>query len=339
MSFAEDASKEACGQGGDSLAALVLEPESVVFMASGQGSQKPGMGATLFDMPEVAEVFQCASDVLGRDVAAIALAEGGQGAQLLNDTRNAQAAIATLSVGIGRALLARSARMDALLGFSLGQISALALADMVSLEDAFRILDVRSSVMARSAEQTSGAMSALLKADEASVRTLCEECAQGDVLVPANFNAPGQIVISGTIDAVSRAEEAWKQQGGRFSRLATQGAFHSPLMQDAAEEFGEFLSSVDFRDPSVPLVCNTDAAPADAATIRERLVRHLTHPVLFSQSVQRLREAGADTFVEVGFGGVLNGLVKRIDKEAQRFCVQDIDSFDEFIACKAGENS
>lgn len=338
MTYTESALHEACGQGSASLAPLVLEPGRPVFMASGQGSQKPGMGATLLSVPEVAETFQCASDVLGRDVAAIALAEGPDGAQELNNTRNAQAAIATLSIGVGRALQARGVKPAALLGFSLGQISALALAEMVSLEDAFRILDVRSTVMAQAAAGAPGAMSALLKADEASAQALCEECAQSDVLVAANYNAPGQIVISGAVDAVGRAEEAWKQGGGRFSRLATQGAFHSPLMAEAAAQFNEFLATVDFREPVVPLLCNTDASPADAATMRQRLVRHLTHPVLFYQSVQRLQAAGATTFVEVGFGGVLSGLVKRIDKEAARFCVQDATSFDEFVAHVADES-
>lgn len=326
------ASSEARGQGVSSLAPLVLDPSRPVLMASGQGSQKPGMGLSLLDVPEVAETFQCASDVLERDVAAIAAAEGPEGALALNDTRNAQAAIATLSIGIGRALMARGVQPSVLLGFSLGQISALALARMVSLEDAFRILDARSEAMAQAATQAPGAMSALLKADAAAVAQLCEQCAQGDVLVAANYNAPGQIVISGTIAAIGRAEAAWKEQGGRFSRLATSGAFHSPLMQPAAEQFGAFLQTVQFAEPAVPLLCNTDAALVDAASIRQRLTDHLTHPVLFSQGVQALRKSGARAFVEVGFGGVLSGLVKRIDKEAVRFCVQDRTSFDDYLA-------
>ena len=324
------ASSEACGRTCFP-ASLALDPMRPVFMASGQGSQKPGMGVSLLDVPEVAEAFQCASDVLGRDVAALVMAEGDEGAQALNDTRNAQAAIATLSIGTGRALMARGVQPSALLGFSLGQISALALAQMVSLEDAFRILDARSAAMAQAAEEAPGVMSALLRADAESVARLCEACAQGDVLVAANYNAPGQIVVSGTVAAIERAEAAWKEQGGRFSRLATAGAFHSPLMQPAAQQFGEFLQTMQFSEPVVPLVCNTDASLANAATIRQRLADHLTHPVLFSQSVQALREAGAQTFAEVGFGGVLSGLVKRIDREADRFCIQDRTSFDDYL--------
>ncbi len=317
-------------------AALVVDPARPVFMASGQGSQKPGMGVTLLDVPEVAETFACASDVLGRDIAALATDDAPGAAAALNETRNAQAAIATLSIGVGRALQAAGVKPAALLGFSLGQVSALALSGMVSLEDAFRIIDVRSRLMDEAAAADPGAMSALLKATPEAVEELCNVCAGDDVLVAANFNSPGQIVISGSVPAIERAEAAWKEQGGRASRLATQGAFHSPMMAAAAEPFGEFLATIQFREPQVPLICNTDAAPADAASIRHRLVDHLTHPVLFSQSVERLRAAGAQTFVEVGFGGVLQNLVKRIDKEAERFCLQDKESLDAYLAARAG---
>lgn len=306
--------------------------QGIVFMASGQGSQKPGMGVSLLEVPEVAETFACASDVLGRDIAALVTAETPEAAEALNETRNAQAAIATLSIGVGRALQARGVKPAVLLGFSLGQISAIALASMVSLEDAFRIIDVRSSLMDEAAQAKPGAMSALLKADPEAVQKLCDTCAQDQVLVAANYNSPGQIVISGEVDAVARAEEAWKTQGGRVSRLATQGAFHSSLMEPAAVQFAEYLQTVDFADPQVPVLCNTDANYLDKQTIRQRLTDHLTHPVLFDHSVQKLRAEGYNTFAEIGFGGVLQGLVKRIDKDTVRFCVQDEPSLHECIA-------
>ncbi len=186
--------------------------------------------------------------------------------------------------------------------------------------------------MAEAAAAHPGAMSALLKADEADVQALCDECAQGDVLVPANFNCPGQIVIAGTSAAVERAEAAWAASGKRFSRLATSGAFHSPLMADAAEGLAAYLKDVAFEEARVPLVCNVDARPLAAADARDHLVRHLTSPVRFEQSVQALAAAGADTFAEVGFGGVLVGLVKRIDRGVERACVQDRESLEAFWA-------
>lgn len=300
-----------------------------VFLLSGQGSQKPGTGADLMDVPEVRETFECASDVLGYDVADLV---ANAAPEKLNDTRFAQPALCALSVGIARALMARGARPAAVLGFSLGQVGALAVSGMLSDADVFAFVKARAELMAQAAEAHPGAMSALLKADEESVDALCEECAEGEVLVPANFNCPGQIVVAGTPAAVERAEAAWAAAGKRSSRLATSGAFHSPLMAEAAEGVSSYLEGVEFREARIPLICNLDAAPLSAAEARDHLTRHLTSPVRFQQSVEALASAGADTFVEAGFGGVLANLVKRIDKTATRACVQDRASFDAFLA-------
>ena len=304
-----------------------------VFLCSGQGAQKPGMGADLMDVPEVAETFSCASDVLGFDVADLVLnAEPAA----LDDTRNAQPALCALSVGIARALMARGVEPAAVLGFSLGQVSALAVSGMLSAEATFAFVGERARLMAEAAAARPGAMSALLKADEEAVRALCDECAQDEVLVPANFNCPGQIVVAGAPAAVERAEQAWAAAGKRFSRLATSGAFHSPLMAEAADGLAAYLEGVEFFEANVPLICNVDAAPLSAADAREHLVRHLTSPVRFQQSVEALAAAGADAFAEVGFGGVLANLVKRIDKGAARSCVQDRASLNACAATYGG---
>lgn len=307
-----------------------------VFLFSGQGSQKPGMGADLMDMPEVRATFACASEVLGFDVADLVL---NADAAELNDTRNAQPALCVLSVAVARALMARGVQPAAVLGFSLGQVSALAVSGMLTDEATFALVKVRSQLMAEAAAAHPGAMSALLKADEDGVQALCEQCAEGDVLVPANFNCPGQIVIAGTPAAVERAEAAWAEAGKRSSRLATSGAFHSPLMASAAEGMAAYLESVEFSEARVPLVCNVTARPLSAADARENLVRHLTSPVRFDASVAALAAAGADTFVEVGNGCVLANLVKRIDKTATRACVQDRASFDALLAAQAASDS
>ena len=187
-----------------------------VFLLSGQGSQKPGMGADLMGVPEVASSFECASDVLGYDLVELVATASPE---KLNDTRYAQPALCVLSVGIARALMARGVVPAAVLGFSLGQVSALAVSGMLSEEETYRFVKARAEFMAEAASAHAGAMSALLKADDEAVRAVCESCAQGDVLVPANYNSPGQIVISGTPDAVARAEEAWAAEGKRFARL------------------------------------------------------------------------------------------------------------------------
>lgn len=302
---------------------------SPVFLFSGQGSQKPGMGADLLNMPEVAVTLSCASEVFAFNVAdLIQNAEP----EKLNDTRFAQPALCALSVGIAHALGARGVQPAAVLGFSLGQTSALPIAGMLSDEDTFALVKVRSSLMAEAATENPGAMSALLKADEDSVQALCDECAQNEVLVPANYNCPGQIVIAGSVSAVKRAEEVWTASGKRCARLATSGAFHSPLMAEAAAELARYLEGVVFTEPRVPLICNVDAFPLSAAEAREHLVRHLISPVRFDQSVVALGRAGAHLFAEVGFGGVLANLVKRIDKTTERACIQDRASFEAFAA-------
>lgn len=304
-----------------------LAPGCPVLMLSGQGAQRPGMGADLRAVPEVAAAFACASDVLDFDVAAAC-----DSAVALADTAVAQPALCALSVGIARALEVRGVRPGAVLGFSLGQVGALAVAGMVSDEEAFRLVKARSAFMAEAAAARPGAMSALLRADSAAVEALCERCAQDDVLVPANYNAPGQIVISGDTAAVARAEEAWAAEGGRSSRLATAGAFHSPLMASAAAQLDDYLAAVAFAEPSVPLIENGTAAPLAAADARAALVRHLTGPVRFQQGVEALAAAGAAAFVEAGFGGVLVNLVKRTAKGTARACVQDRASLEACVA-------
>lgn len=305
-----------------------LGPAGLVFMASGQGSQKPGMGVDLLDIPEVAHTFACASEVMGRDVAALVREAD---AEELNDTRNAQIAISALSIGTGLALMARDVVPDALLGFSLGQISAMVLGGMLSEEDAFALIAERARLMGEAADANPGVMSAFLKITPEQAEELAATCAQGDVLVPANMNGGGQIVMAGTPAAVERAEEAWAAQKGRSSRLATSGAFHSPLMASAAEPFGAYLDTVEFRESAVPVIGNVHAAPLTAAGARDELVTHLTSPVQFEASVQKLQQAGARQFTEVGFGGVLANLIKRIDRSAPRACVQDRPSFEAFV--------
>lgn len=309
-------------------AGFALPAGSIAFMLSGQGSQKPGMGADLLDVPEVAAAFECASQAFGFDVADLVCADDSA---RINDTRFAQPALCALSVGIARALEARGVAPAAVLGFSLGQIGALAVAGMLSDEETFALVRRRTDLMAEAADKHPGAMSALLKGTDEEVEELCRRCAQGQVLVPANYNSPGQVVVSGELEAVARAEEEWAAMGKRASRLKTSGAFHSPLMAEAAEGLADYLEGVSFSEPRIPLICNVDAAPLSAAAAREHLALQMTHPVRFVQCVRTLADAGAETFIEVGFGGVLANLVKRIDKELGRACVQNRSSFDSCV--------
>ena len=174
-------------------------------------------------------------------------------------------------------------------------------------------------------------MLALLGASHDDAQAVCNEQAQGQILVCANYNAPGQVVISGDVAAIDRAEQAWKADKRRCARLATAGAFHSPLMAEAAAEVGAFARTLRFTRPRVPVYCNTDAAPFVVSEAAERLAGQVENPVLFEQSVARLIEDGADEFVETGFGGVLFGLVKRINRGTDRARVGTRDEFDSYV--------
>ncbi len=300
-----------------------------VWLCSGQGAQKPGMGADLLALPEVADVFDVMSRELEMDLRQLAC-EGAP--EEINQPEAAQALTMAVSVGVGLALKARGFAPDALIGFSLGQISALVLSEMLTLEEAARLLKVRSSSMAAACTANPGGMVALMGATLDDAEALCAEAAGDDVLVCANHNAPGQIVISGHNDALERAQQLWKDAGKRAVRLATAGAFHSPLMEPAAAEVERFCSSLAFREPAVTLICNTDAQPFLVSEAAVRLGQQVKSGVLFEQSVRALIDEGETDFVEVGFGGVLTGLVKRIDKETTRVSVGTLDQFEAYIS-------
>lgn len=273
------------------------------------------MGRDLLGVPEVRASLEAAGAAVGVD--AVALVESGT-ADEVNEALNAQALTAGLSVGIARALEARGRAMDAAVGFSLGQISALIVAGVLSDEEGFALLGARAHALATAAAARPGAMCALLGASHDDAAEVCEACAGDDVLVCANYNAPGQVVVSGDAAAVDRAEAFWKESGKRASRLKTAGAFHSPLMAGAAEEVRAFCAGLTFNEPRVPVICNTDAAPFVAAEAAERLARQIESPVRFEQSILRLIGEGHGEFVEAGFGGVLFNLVKRIDRGVAR---------------------
>ncbi len=299
-----------------------------VWLCSGQGAQKPGMGVDLFDLPQVADTFAVLSDELGIDLAL--LAKDGTPEEV-NGAVAAQALTMAVSVGVGRVLQDAGFQPDAVVGFSLGQISALVLVEVLPLADAARLLKVRATAMDDACAANPGAMLALMGATVEDAQALCEAQAQGDVLVPANMNCPGQVVISGTCEAIDRAAAAWKEAGKKAVKLATAGAFHSPLMDAAAQEVEKFCAGLTFAEPRVTLLCNTDARPFTADAASARLSAQVRSGVMFQQSIEALIAQGQTDFVEVGFGGVLTNLVKRIDRSATRTAIGTREALDAYL--------
>lgn len=286
----------------------------VAALFPGQGSQHVGMGAELAEVfPGARDVFRRADEALGFELSELCW-EGPE--DELKQTENAQPAILAHSLATWMTVkddLVGRVRFGA--GHSLGEFTAYGAAGSLELEDAVRLVRRRGELMAASPP---GTMSAILGMEPSAVEGICERVrAEGGVVVAANFNSPGQIVISGEIRAVEQAGELAKQSGARMvRRLAVSGAFHSPLMADVEAGLRAELERVSFRDPEFPVVSNVTAQPVtDAATARRNLVVQLTAPVRWSESVERIAEAGVRDFVELGPGKVLTGMLRRIDPE------------------------
>ncbi len=285
---------------------------AVAVLFPGQGSQHTGMGLELAEaFPAAREVFRTADEVLG--FALSELCWNGPEEEL-RQTENAQPAILVHSLAawvVTREQLASRVRLAA--GHSLGEFSAYAAAGALEIPDAVRLVRRRGELMAAA---RAGTMSAIIGLEPHAVEEICAKVeASGGTVVAANFNSPIQIVISGEAAAVGQASELAKAAGARMVKpLPVSGAFHSPLMADAEAGLRAELDGVPFRDPEFPVVANATAEPVrEAAAARSSLVRQLTAPVRWTQSILRIAEEGVDQFVELGPGKVLTGLLKRID--------------------------
>ncbi|MFO8073868.1 MAG: ACP S-malonyltransferase [Polyangia bacterium] len=287
------------------------------FVFPGQGAQKVGMGRDLFEGSAAARfVFERADAALGESFCKL-LFEGPQDELTL--TANAQPAILTVSIAALEALREKTDEQPALVaGHSLGEFSALVCAGALSFEDAVRTTRARGNFMQDAVPPGEGAMAAVMKAEPDAVESACERAAEGEVVAPANFNSPGQIVISGHAPAVGRASKLLEADGARVIPLRVSAPFHSQLMAPAAERLDAFLAELDIKEPRAPVVANVSAEPnSQAGAIRELLVRQVTSPVRWTESVRNMIAAGIDRFVELGPGTVLAGLIKKIDRNQQ----------------------
>ena len=289
---------------------FLLLPKAFIF--PGQGSQYVGMGADLFQAFENArERYASAADILGYDLSEISFR--GPEDELLK-TQHTQPAIFVHSVIIDECLKINGVKPDAVAGHSLGEFSALVSAEVLSFEDALKIVKVRSHAMEIAGKINPGMMAAIIGADEKQLEQICN---QAGVVFPANLNAPGQIVISGEIESVNYAITVAKDLGIRRAvSLKVSGAFHSPLMALAREPFQEVINSVNFKDAKVPVYQNFVAkAVTDVKNIRQNILYQLENPVLWADTISKMLQNGLTKFIEVGPGKVLNGLNRRMNKE------------------------
>jgi [acyl-carrier-protein] S-malonyltransferase len=299
----------------------------VAFVFPGQGSQYPGMGKELAEnFPVARYVFEEANDALAFDIAS--LCHNGP-EEDLKLTANTQPAILTVSVAALRVVEEETGLEPSYAaGHSLGEYSALVCAGALGFADAVRIVRSRGAFMQEAVPVGVGAMAAIMGLDAVSVEEVCGEAAQGEVISPANFNGPGQVVIAGCTSAVGRAMDLAKVKGAkRALTLPVSAPFHCSLMVPAGERLKGVLDGVTVRPLTVPVVSNVEATPSsDAERVKKLLVAQVSAPVRWEESIQKMVELGTERFIEIGPGKVLAGLIKRIAKGTTVQNVQDVAS-------------
>lgn len=287
------------------------------YIFPGQGSQFSGMGKDLYENNPIAkEMFEKANDILGFRITDIMFSGTDEE---LKQTKVTQPAIFLHSVILAKTL-GDSLQPNMVAGHSLGEFSALVANQALSFEDALVLVSKRAMAMQKACEQNPSTMAAVLNLDEKIIENICAEITQsGEVVVAANYNCPGQLVISGTINGINIACEKMKAAGAKRALvLPVGGAFHSPLMQPAAVELEAAINATTFNKPICPVYQNvTAAAVSNPSDIKANLILQLTAPVKWTQTVQQMITDGASQFIEVGPGKVLQGLVKKVNPQAE----------------------
>ena len=309
---------------------------SLAFVFPGQGSQYVGMCKQFYEQYSVAkDIFELADKALGVRVSDLCF-NGPE--ELLGQTENTQPALLTASIACRAVLLEAGIVPQAVAGHSLGEYSALVAAGSLDFTDAVKIVRKRGQLMQKAVPSGGGSMAAILGLDAGRLQEVCKHASNLGVVEVANYNCPGQLVIAGATEALDKAVILAKEAGAkRAIKLAVSGPFHSALMFPAAEKLGRELDQVNISEPELKLVANISADYVSAAAqIRDCLTRQVYGPVRWIEAVERMIADGVDTFVEVGPGKVLSGLIKKIDKRVKIYNVEDQSSLEKALASLKG---
>jgi len=307
----------------------VKKMHKLALVFAGQGSQYQKMGLDYIEAnPKFLEKELTANKILGFDIREVLESDDGR----INDTKYAQPLILFSSILAFETFKTLKILPDAVLGFSLGEYSALYATNIFGFEDMMKIILKRSQLMQECASKKPGKMAAILGLSKDVVDDICKVASRDGIVISANYNSPIQIVISGENRAVIRAMELAKEMGAkRVVELNVSGAFHSPLMSEAAEAFYQFIRMIPYQEPTYPIYMNTTALPLESNNLYHEMKRQIESPVYFEQSIKHMIENGITHFIEIGPGKVLSGLIKKIDINCE---VINLDKYDDFINLK-----
>ncbi len=300
-----------------------------ISLFSGQGSQVPGMGRDIAETSSsLMQIFETGSDILGRDLKAICF---DSPIEELSRTINAQPAIMAMSLVCLRAAMDKGFTFDGVAGHSLGEYAAMQAAGMISLEDAFRLIKARAEAMDEAANAQKGAMAAVMKIAPEKVAEVCDNAKEYAAAV--NYNSPVQTVVAGTPEGIAEVSAVFAEMKARVVTLNVAGAFHSKLMQSAADKFYETAKTISFKAPQVKYYSNvTGGELTDFSDMASILAKHIVSPVRFTSELAAMQEAGADTFYEFGPGKTLTGLVKKTLSGVNTVNISDVKSLEEAFA-------
>ncbi|MCM1315514.1 MAG: ACP S-malonyltransferase [Prevotella sp.] len=295
-----------------------------ISLFSGQGSQQVGMGKDFAEIPELKSIIETGSEILDRDLMSV-LTEIPQ--EELNLTINAQPAIMTVSLMALRAAEMKGFTFDGVAGHSLGEYAAMQASGMITLEDAFRLIKARSEAMDEASRTNKGTMAAIMKIAPETVAEVCEKAV--NYVSAVNYNSPVQTVIAGTPEGIAEVSEIFTEMKARVVPLSVAGAFHSKLMQSAADKFYETAKTITFKAPEVKYYSNvTGGELTDFSDMPELLAKHIVSPVKFTSELNAMYQAGADKFVEFGAGKTLTGLVKKTLKGVTAFSIENVEGLE-----------